>query len=249
MPPVSVYLAASPSADRPSGDRPREPLDDEIEQLSVQLERAKALKAATLAPQQQVAPSRRFMEPSTSYGSLHNKYVGPYSNSCLYSFAYASGVPAVASAAHYTYADVRPFEHAFSPGAVRITERPRESRLSVAATFVLSPSTLILDSTAASPLVLAASVAASQALHAALQVAAYGSSMPSAQAPSAATQSAPLPHPSEAPAEKRPRPIRPRPEARAVQLSRLADTQATRTMILISRNVTRRLTSSAKASS
>ena len=77
MPPVSVYLAASPSADRPSGDRPREQLDDEIEQLSAQLERAKALKAATLASQQQVAPSRRFMEPSTSYGSLHYKYVAP----------------------------------------------------------------------------------------------------------------------------------------------------------------------------
>ena len=34
-----------------------------------------------------------------------------------------------------------------------------------------------------------------------------------------------------------------------MQLSRLADLQATRTMILARRNVTRRLTSSAKASS
>ena len=66
MLPVSVYLAASPSADRFSVDRPREPLDDEIEQLSAQLERAKAFKAASIAPQQQVAPSRRFLELSTS---------------------------------------------------------------------------------------------------------------------------------------------------------------------------------------
>ena len=61
MPPVSIYLAASPSADRPSGDRPRELVDNEIEQLSAQLERAKALKAIAIAPQQQAAPSRRFV--------------------------------------------------------------------------------------------------------------------------------------------------------------------------------------------
>ena len=69
MPPVSVYYAASPSAK--SADCPREPLDDEIEQLSAQLERSKALKAATAAPKQQAAPSRRFGEPPTSYGSLY----------------------------------------------------------------------------------------------------------------------------------------------------------------------------------
>ena len=136
MPPVSVYLAASHSADRPSGDRPREPLDDEIEQLSAQLERAKAVKATTIASQQQVAPFRRFMEPSTSYGSLHDKYVAPNSYSPLYSSVYAPGVPAMASAARYTYADARPFENA-SPGAARITERPRESRPSVAAALAL----------------------------------------------------------------------------------------------------------------
>ena len=139
MPPVSVYLAASPSIDRPSADRPREPLDDEIEQLSAQLERAKALKAATIAPQQQVAPSRRLMKPSTNYGSLHDKYVAPYSYSSVYSSAYSPGVPAVASAARYKYADVRPLEHAFSSGAARITERPRESRPSVAATLAPPP--------------------------------------------------------------------------------------------------------------
>ena len=138
MPTVSVYLAASPSADRPSADRPREPLDDEIEQLRSQLERAKALKASTIAPQQQVAPARRFIQPSTSYGSFHDKYVAPYSHSSLDSSAYAPGVPAVASAARYTFADVRPFEHA-SHGAARITERPRESRPSVAATSALPP--------------------------------------------------------------------------------------------------------------
>ena len=121
MPPVSVYLAASPSADRPSGNRLHKPLDAEIEQLSAQLERAKALKAATIAPQQQVVPFRRFMEPSTSYGSLHDKCVSPYSYSSLYSSAYAPGVPAVASAARYTYVDARPFEDAISFGAARIS--------------------------------------------------------------------------------------------------------------------------------
>ena len=60
---MSVYFAASLLADRTSGDRPREPLDDEIEQLSVQLERDKPLKATTIAPQQQVGPSRCFMKP------------------------------------------------------------------------------------------------------------------------------------------------------------------------------------------
>ena len=80
MPLVSVYLAASPSADRPSGNRPLEPLNDEIEQLSRQLERVKALKTGTIAHQQQVAPSRSFMEPSTSYGLLHDKYVALYRN-------------------------------------------------------------------------------------------------------------------------------------------------------------------------
>ena len=63
LPPVSVYYAASSSADRPSAERPKESLDDEIEQLSAKLERAKPLKAATAAPQQQATPSRRFVEP------------------------------------------------------------------------------------------------------------------------------------------------------------------------------------------
>ena len=198
MPPVSVYYAVSPSADCPSGDRPREPLDNDIVQLSGQLERAKALKAATLAPQQQVAPSRRFMEPSISYGSLNDKYIAPYCNSSLYFFAYAPGVPVVASAASYTYADARLFKHAFSPNAARFTERPRESRPSVSMTLARPPSASILDSVAASPPVLAASIAASPALHAALQVAAYSFSVTSTQALPAATQSTPLPHPSEA---------------------------------------------------
>ena len=168
MPPVSVYLAASPSADRLWRERTREPFDDEIEQFSVQLERAKSLRAPTIAPQQQVAPSRRFMEPSTIYGSLHDKYVAPYSYSSLYSSAYAPGVPAVTSAARYTYADARPFKHAISPGAARIAEHPQESLLSVAVTLSLPPSASILDSAAVSLPELADSAAASQASHAAL---------------------------------------------------------------------------------
>ena len=68
IPPVSVYLAASPSADRPLAERPREPFDDEIEQLIAQFERAKALKAATAAPQQQAALSRCFVKLPISYG-------------------------------------------------------------------------------------------------------------------------------------------------------------------------------------
>ena len=249
MPTVSVYLAASPSADRPSGDRPREPLNHESEQLRAQLERAKALKAATIAPHQQVAPSRRFMGPSTSYGSHHDKYVAPYSYSSLYSSAYAPNVPAVASAARYPYADARPFEHAFSPGATRIAERPRESRPSVAVTLALPPSASILDSAAASPPVLAASVAASQALHAALKVAAYGSSVPSTQAPPAATQSTPLPNPPEAPRREAPSINTPSTGGKGGAPQPPVDLQATRTTILIRRNVTKRLTSSAKASS
>ena len=80
MPSVSVYLAASLSADWPSAERPREPLDDEIEQLSAQLERAKALKPATAAPQQQAAFLQRFVKPPTSYGSLYDKYAVPISS-------------------------------------------------------------------------------------------------------------------------------------------------------------------------
>ena len=192
------------------------------------------------------------MEPSTSYGSLPDKYVAPYSNSSLNSSAYAPGMPAVASAARYTYANARPFEHAFSSGAARITERPRESRPSVAPTLALPPSASIPDSAAASPLVLAASVATLQALqasHAALQVAAYGSSATPTQAPPGATQSTPLPILRTPPAEKCPRPIHPRPEARAMQLSRLADLQTTRTTILIKRNAITRSTSNAKVNS
>ena len=116
MPPESVYLAASPSDDRPSADRFREPLDDEIEQLSAQLERAKALKAATAAPQQQAVFPRRFVEPPTSYGSLYDKYAAPYSFS---SSSYVPGVPLVTSAGRYTYADTRPFERAYSSGGAR----------------------------------------------------------------------------------------------------------------------------------
>ena len=171
-PSVSVYLAASFSADRPSADRPREPLDNEIEQLSEQFELAETLKAATIAPQQQLASSRRFVKPSTRYGSLHDKYVDPYRTSFQYSSAHDSGVPLVASAASYTYAHARPFEHASSPGAARITERPRESRPSVAATSALPPLASNFDSAAAPLPALAASAAASQASHEALQVAA-----------------------------------------------------------------------------
>ena len=106
MPPVSVNFTASPSA-----ERPREPLDDEIEQLSAQLQRAKALKAATAAPQQQAVPSRRFVEPPTSYGSRYNKYAVPISSSV---FLYDPGVPLAASAGRYTYADARPLERSYS---------------------------------------------------------------------------------------------------------------------------------------
>ena len=53
----------------------------------------------------------------------------------------------------------------------------------------------ILDSAGASSSALAVSAAASQALHAALQIAAYGSLVPSTQAPPAATQSTLLPNP------------------------------------------------------
>ena len=51
---------------------------------------------------------------------------------------------------------------------------------------------------------LAASVAASQASHVAVQVEAYGFSVPSAQASAAATYSAPLLHPFEAPSREAP---------------------------------------------
>ena len=81
MPPVSVYLAASLLADRPSAECPRELLDNEIEQLSAQLERVKALKAAIAAHQQQGVCSRRFVKPPTSYGLLYEKYAVPNSSS------------------------------------------------------------------------------------------------------------------------------------------------------------------------
>ena len=191
---MSVYFAGSPSA-----DHPREPLDDAIEKLSAQLERVKALKAATTASQQQVAFSRCAMEPPTSYSSLHEKYVASYSYSFLYSSAYAPGVPSVASAARYTYVDARPFEHAFFPGGARIIERPRESRPSVVATSALPPSASTFDLAAVPLPALAASAAALQAPHAAPQVAAPSSSALSAQALPAATQSKRLSHPFEAP--------------------------------------------------
>ena len=127
---MSVYLAASLSADRPSAERPREPLDDEIERLSAQLEHAKALRAATAAPQQQAAPSGRFVEPPTSYGSLFDNYDVPNSFSVS---SYNPGVPLLASAGRYTYADVRPLERSYSFGGARTFERPRVSRPMVVA--------------------------------------------------------------------------------------------------------------------
>ena len=194
MHPVLVYLAANLSADRPSADRPREPLDDEIEQLSAQLERAKALKAATAAFQQQAAPSRRFVEPPASNESLYDKYAAPYN---FFSSSYVPGGPLVASADHYTYADVHLFERAYFSGGARIIDGPRKPRFSMVATS--SPSASIVDSVTALLPALAAFVSASQATHAALQVAAFSSSMPFSKAPPAATQSVPLPHFSEAP--------------------------------------------------
>ena len=158
-------------------------------------------------------------------------------------------MPLVASAARYTFADARLFEHAFSPGSVRIAERPRGSRPSVAVTLALPPSASILDFAASPPPALAASAAASQASHAALQIAAYGSSVRSTKAPRLRLSQLPCPTPLKPPAEQRPRAMRPRPEAMVMQLSRLADPQATWTMILKRRNLTRRLISSAKVNS
>ena len=168
MPPVSVYLAASPSADRPSSGRPREPFDDVIEQLGAQLERAKALKVATAAPKQQAALSQRFVEPPPSYGSLYDKYVVPISSSVC---SYDPGVPLVASAGLYTYADARPLERSHFFGGARTFKRPQKSRLSVVAPSAPPPSASTFDTVAASLPTLAAFVAASQASHAALQVA------------------------------------------------------------------------------
>ena len=178
---------ASPSADRPSIERPREPLDDEI----TQLERAKALKAATAAPQQQAAPSRRFVEPPTSYGSLYDKYAVPISSSVS---SYDPGVPLVASAGRYTYADARPLERSYSFGGARNLKRPRASRPLVVAPSAPPPSASTFDTVAASLSALAAPVAASQPSHAALQVAESGYSVPTSQAPSAATHPTPPSH-------------------------------------------------------
>ena len=169
-----------------------------MEQLSAQLERAKALKAATAAPQQQAAFSRRFVEPPTSYGSLYEVYAVPYRVS-FYSSSHDSGVRLVASDGRYTYADARPFELAYSVGGVAITERTQESRPSAVATSAQQPSVSTVDSFVAPLPALAAFVAASQAPHAAPQVAATSFKAPSTQAPPAATQPTPLPHPSEAP--------------------------------------------------
>ena len=203
MPPVSVYLAASPSADRPSAECLRELLDDEIEQLSAQLERAKALKAATAAPQQKAAPSQRFVELPTSYGSLYDKHAAPYGAPFYYS-SHVSGVPLVASGGRYTYADARPFERAYSPGGARITERPHESRPSVVATSAQAPTASTFNSVAAPLPTLAASVAALQAPHAAPQVAATSFAVPSTLAPPAATQSTTLVLPSKAASSEAP---------------------------------------------
>ena len=170
MPPVSVYLAASPSADRPSAEHPQEPLGEEIEQLSAQLERAKALKAATAASQQQAAPSRRFVEPPTSYGSLYDKYAVPISSSVT---SYDPGVPLVASAGRYTYADARQLERSYSFGGARTFERPLVSVPLMVAPSTPPPSASTFDTVAASLPALAAPVAALQASHAALQVAVF----------------------------------------------------------------------------
>ena len=191
---VSFYLAASPSADRPSADRPREPLDDEIEQLSAQLERAKALKAATIAFQQQAALSRRFVEPPTSYGSLYDKYAVPISSSVS---SYDPGVHLVASAGRYTYADTRPLERSYFFGGTQTYERPRVSRPLVVAPSAPPPSVSTFDTVAASLFAFAAPVAASQASHAAPLVAASGYSAPTFQAPPAAIQITPPSHSAE----------------------------------------------------
>ena len=81
-------------------------------------------------------------------------------------------------------------------------ERPRKPRISVVAT--LAPSASTVYSIAASLPALAVFVAASQAPLAATQVAAFISLATPLQAPSAATQSSLLLHPSEAPSGEAP---------------------------------------------
>ena len=198
---VSVYLAASPSADRLSVELPREPLEEEIEQLNAQLERAKALKAATAAPQQLAAPSRRFVEPPTSYGSHYDKYAVPISSSVS---PYDPGVPLVASSNRYTYANTRPLERSYSFCNARTFERPRVSRPLVVAPSAVPPSASTFDTVAASLPALAASFATSQTSHAALKVAASGYSAPISQAPLPAIQQTPSSHSSEVFAENCP---------------------------------------------
>ena len=100
LPPVDDYLAASYST-----YRPREQFDDEIELLSAQLERAKALKAAAAAPLQQAVPTRRNAEPPTRYGSLHGQYGALYSIPPVSFSSQALGAPVVASVARNAHAD------------------------------------------------------------------------------------------------------------------------------------------------
>ena len=143
------------------------------------------------ASQQQAAPSRRFVEPPTSYGSLYDRYTVPISSSVS---SYDPGVPLVASAGRYTYADARPFKRSYSFGGARTFERPRASRPLVVAPSAPPLSASTFDTVAASLPALAAPVADSQASHAALQVAESGYSAPTSQAPPDATYPTPPSH-------------------------------------------------------
>ena len=174
---VAKYLATSPSA-----DRSREPLDDENKQLSAQLERVKALKAASAYPQQQAGPPKRFTKLPSRYLSFQDKYAAPDSAPFYYS-SDVSGVLLVASAGRYTYAHARPFERAQSPGGARITERPRESRPSVVRTLAPPPSASTFNPVAAPLPVLATNSASSDGPYAAPQIAPPCSSAPAHPAP------------------------------------------------------------------
>ena len=134
------------------------------------------------------------MEPPTSYGSLYDKYAVPISSSVT---SYDPGLPLVASAGSYTYADIRPLERSYSS----VAPEP-SSALECHAPWWWSfrlhrPRFRHFDTVAASLPALAAPVAATQASHAALQVAASGYSAPIFQAPPAATQPTPPSHSTE----------------------------------------------------
>ena len=158
---------------------------------SAQLERAKVLKAAIAAPHQLAAFSRRFVEPPTSYGSLYDQSAVPISSSV---YSYDPGVPLVASASRYTYADARMLERFYSFGGTRTFERFRASRHLVATRFASRFSSSTFDTVAVSLLALAAPVATSQASHAAPQVATSSYSAPTFQSPPVATQPTPPSH-------------------------------------------------------